>query len=207
MRPAARRPDPTRDRARRCPRPQLQLGPLLLGLSILLAEAGVSCASSPDTEPSSPGRRQHATAAQRLQECLSSTNRSQCRRAGGEDRGSGCPALMRLRRHRLRHCHEINLWYTLDWSRRTGGAAPCDQSRLERHVASVDARDKEVGIMYERFANILDRYDCDGRYSMMHNCSACKVSNLSVPTRDVKLLYKPGASAIAHPAPNLVTGR
>ena len=190
MRPSVRRPEPSlsRDRPRRRPRrPPLQLAPLLLGLTILLAEAGLTSARSPeDGELPGPDRRHIATADHRLQECLSA-NRSQCLRSGsgsGDGRGSGsdsgCPALLRLRRRRLKYCYEISLWYTLEWGRRTGQAAVlCDERRLERHMASVDARDKEVGIMYESFVGILDRYDCGDRYSMMHNCSTCKVSRSS----------------------------
>ena len=150
--------------ARRRDRPgaQLQLGPLLIGLWLLAAESG----------------RRHPAAAQRLQECLFA-NRSACGAVsgsgGGSGASSGCAPLLLLRRHRLRHCSEVSLWYTLPWGRRSGAALWCDRRRLERHLASLDVRDREVGVMYQSFVSILDRSDCDARYSVMHNCSACKV--------------------------------
>ncbi|XP_043222135.1 transmembrane protein FAM155A-like [Amphibalanus amphitrite] len=148
--------------ARRRDRPgaQLQLGPLLLGLWLLAAETG----------------RRHPAAAHRLQECLSA-NRSQCAAPTGGDgagQGSGCPALLLLRRHRLKHCPEVSLWFTVPWDLRSDAPLRCDQSRLEHHLASLAVRDREVGAMYESFVSILDRYDCDARYSVMHNCSTCK---------------------------------
>ena len=151
---------------------QLQLvRRLLLGLWLLAAEAA-------------------AVSSQRLlHECLSSANGSlQCPAAASPPAAgglSGCSALLLLRRHRLKYCYEVSVWYTLPWSGRADSPAVwCDRRRLERHVAAVDARDREVGIMYRSFASILDRYDCDARYSVMHNCSTCKVSRAREPGED-----------------------
>ncbi|XP_037089679.1 transmembrane protein FAM155B-like [Pollicipes pollicipes] len=175
-RPSARLDAQLRDlsqRWRRC------LASLLLFTIILTNNFGVSsseaAASAPRAVPSAPASMTDVAAKPSLTQCLSASG-GRCQSEQTYNASQECSWLQKIREHRLAYCYKINLWHSLNSTVRK--LSSCLENSFRGHIDYLETLDRQVGIMYTNFENIIDRLDCGDRYSVIYNCSQCKEAYL-----------------------------
>ncbi|KAK2728055.1 hypothetical protein QYM36_008510, partial [Artemia franciscana] len=87
----------------------------------------------------------------------------------------GTQRIAALRKYKLFHCYNYNLWDVLDNKAKKGILE--DSDLCLRYLSAIEALDATAGALVCEFEELMVRYDCSQTFSTMSNCDQCKAKN------------------------------